>query len=117
QPMVIAAVLVAASGALLAVFGHTLTGLYVFGIMGAASAWSLSTTMPGLIADVAGPTEKGRGLGATHFCWSAGMLSGNLVGGGLVNHSATLAFSIGAMAAAVAALTATALYSQLPRRK
>jgi MFS family permease len=115
RPMVIAAWLVALSAALLAAFGETLAGLYVFGIMGAATAWSLSTTMPGLIADIAGDGEKGRVLGATHFCWSAGMLSGNLVGGDLVERSVTVAFAVGAAAALLAAVTATALAARLTR--
>jgi len=113
RPMLVAAGMVALSALLLAAFAHWTAGLYLFGIMGAASAWSLSTTMPGLIADVSGDGEKGRILGATHFCWSAGMLSGNLVGGGLVDHSATLAFGVGAVAAVLAAVTAAALYGRL----
>jgi predicted MFS family arabinose efflux permease len=110
RPMLVAAALVALSALLLAAGARSLTGLYLFGIMGAASAWSLSTTMPGLVADVSTPSEKGRILGATHFCWSAGMLGGNLTGGALVARSATLAFGVGAAAAALAAVTAVALY-------
>src|SRR5262249_37435947 len=112
-PMVVAACLVALSAGLLAVFSHSLVGLYVCGIMGAASAWSLSTTMPSLIADVSGSGEKGRVLGATHFCWSAGNYSGTRLAGLLAERSTALAFSAGAAAALLAAITATALYVAL----
>jgi MFS family permease len=113
RPMLIAAGLVALSAVLLATFADSLAGLYALGIMGAASAWSLSTTMPALIADVSGEGEKGRVLGATHFCWSAGMLFGSLAGGHLIEYSAGLAFGAGAAAALLAAVTAAALYGRL----
>ena len=89
------AVMLCALGA--AVFGRELWGLYVFGIAGAAAAWSLSTTMPPLINELAGAAEKGRLMALTHLLWSAGMLSGSLLGGALDTlgpHGPVLAFAL-----------------------
>jgi MFS family permease len=59
--------------------------LWVFGVRGTCSAWSLSTTMPLLIDDAAGPGERGRLVGLTALAWNAGMLSGNQVAGKLAS--------------------------------
>lgn len=95
QPIIIAASLVAVSALGLALTGHTLWGLYTFGIIAAASAWSLSTTMPGLIQLIADEGEKGRVVGAAHLSWSLGMLSGSLGAGKLIEWGPAWPFGIG----------------------
>jgi len=80
-----------------ALFANSLTGLFASGVLGAAAAWSLSTTIPGIVRSVAGATEQGRTLGVTELAWSLGMVSGNLVGGQLVEFSVGLPFSIAAL--------------------
>ena len=84
RPILIASSAVTLSALGAALYAQSLVGLYVFGVIGAASAWSLSTTMPGLMNDIAGEEEKGRIVGAAHLAWSLGMTSGNLGGGWLV---------------------------------
>jgi MFS family permease len=69
----------------LAVGARSVPALWVFGVLGACSAWSLSTTMPLLIDDASGPGERGRIVGLTALAWNAGMLSGNLVAGKLAS--------------------------------
>jgi MFS family permease len=81
-------VLIAPTGITLSALGlawgaRSVPALWVFGVLGACSAWSLSTTMPLLIDDASGPGEKGRIVGLTALAWNAGMLSGNQVAGKL----------------------------------
>lgn len=92
-------VLVACGGITISVFClglsvSSVVGLYVFGTLCAMFAWSLSTTMPGLIAQFSEPEERGRGVGITHLAWSFGMLSGKLVGGSLVEMNPSLPFYV-----------------------
>ena len=94
RPILVSASLVAISALGLALTAHTLTGIYVFGILATASAWSLSTTMPGLIQLIAREEEKGRVVGAAHLAWSLGMLSGSLGGGKLIDWGPIWPFGI-----------------------
>ena len=94
RPILVSASLVAISALGLALTAHTLTGIYVFGILATASAWSLSTTMPGLIQLIAREDEKGRVVGAAHLAWSLGMLSGSLGGGKLIDWGPVWPFGI-----------------------
>lgn len=107
RPILVSASLVATSALGLALTAHTLTGIYAFGILATASAWSLSTTMPGLIQLIAREDEKGRVVGAAHLAWSLGMLSGSLGGGKLINwgpiwpFGISVLFCLGALACGV----------------
>ncbi len=94
RPILVSASLVAISALGLALTAHTLAGIYVFGILATASAWSLSTTMPGLIQLIAREDEKGRVVGAAHLAWSLGMLSGSLGGGKLIDWGPIWPFGI-----------------------
>jgi MFS family permease len=95
KPVFVASSLVTVSAIGLMLTSHTLTGLYVFGIMAAGSAWALSTTMPGILQITAGEGEKGRVVGIAHVAWSAGMLSGNLGAGKLIEWGPAVPFGIG----------------------
>jgi DHA1 family multidrug resistance protein-like MFS transporter len=110
RPILISATLVAVSALGLALTGHTLWGLYTFGIVAAASAWSLSTTMPGLIQLIADEGEKGRVVGAAHLSWSLGMLSGSLGAGTLVEWGPAYPFAFGFLFCLGALLCAIGLY-------
>lgn len=91
-PAVILTVLVVCSAVLAGLFSGSVIGLYIFGIMGACTAWSLSTLMPGLIKELSEPGEEGRTLALTHLVWSTAMLLGSLAGGSLVVHGGELPF-------------------------
>ncbi|MGQ9554163.1 MAG: MFS transporter [Anaerolineae bacterium] len=79
---------------LTSLFTKSLAGLYGCGILGAGIAWSLSTTIPGLVSDVAPREEHGRTLGLMHVFWSTGMLAGTQVGGWLVDVNSSLPFLV-----------------------
>ncbi len=103
RPIFVAATLETLSALGLALYADSIAGIYVFGILAAASAWALSTTMPGLLQLVARPGEQGRLVGLAHFAWSAGMLTGNLGAGRLidVNPAWPFAISVGLMLGAL----------------
>jgi MFS family permease len=113
RPVQVAAAGVAISAVLTALFAHSLMGLYVFGIAGAAAAWSLSTTMPGIIHDVAPEGEQGTVVGAAHLAWSAGMLSGSLGGGALVEWRPGAPFAVTAVLCAAACVVAARLMAMI----
>jgi len=91
----LAGVVTAALG--LALSAPRLWGLYGFGILGACSAWSLSTLMPSLVADAIVPIERSRALGFVHLAWNAGMILGSLLGGALLDMAVGLPFFIVAL--------------------
>lgn len=97
------------SAVLLGLFSGSVAGLYVFGILGACSAWSLSVLMPGLIKDLSEPGEEGRTLALTHFVWSGSMLLGSLGAGALVVLNSGLPFLIAAALNVFAVIFAVAL--------
>jgi MFS family permease len=113
RPVRVAAAGVAISAALTALFATSLVGLYVFGIAGAAAAWSLSTTMPGIIHDVAPEGEQGTVVGAAHLAWSAGMLSGSLGAGALVDWRPGAPFAVTALLCGAACVVAARLMKMM----
>ena len=94
RPVLVAASIVTASSVGLALFANSLVGLYAFGILASVSAWSLSTTMPGILQLTARQGEKSRVVGIAHVAWSAGMLSGSLGAGTLIEWGPGLPFGI-----------------------
>ena len=96
RPVFISSSLVAVSAVGLTFTAHTLAGLYIFGIVASVFAWSLSTTMPGILQLTAREGEEGRVVGSAHVAWSAGMLSGSLGGGKLIDWGTSVPFAIGA---------------------
>jgi MFS transporter, YNFM family, putative membrane transport protein len=115
RPIITSSLMVAVSAIGLALFGQTLWGLYAFGIVAAASAWSLSTTMPGLIQLIADEGEKGRVVGAAHLSWSLGMLSGSLGAGKLIEWGPGWPFGIGFIFCLGALACALGLYRMYGR--
>jgi MFS family permease len=71
-----------------------LWGVFVFGTVGAAAAWSLSTLLPLWTARVASVNERGRILGWVHLWWNAAMIAGSVLGGALFERAPGLPFLI-----------------------
>jgi MFS family permease len=69
-------------------------GLFVFGTLGIAAAWSLSTLLPLWVARVTPQEERGRVLGWIHLWWNAAMVAGAMTGGALVERWPSLPFLI-----------------------
>ena len=68
--------------------------VFAFGTAGTAAAWSLSTLLPSLVAQVTVPQERGRVLGWVHLWWNLAMMIGSLLGGYLFERRAGLPFIV-----------------------
>jgi MFS family permease len=77
-----------------AIFAEQPWGLFAFGCLGMASAWSLSTLMLVLVSRAVASHEQGRVLGALHLGWNLAMVLSVLVGGVLVEVRAGLPFAV-----------------------
>lgn len=86
------AILLSATGA--ALLSGNLPGLFVTGTCWAMSAWALSTTMPPLIHELGRGRDDGRLVAFTHLLWSAGMLSGTLAAGVLIDRHPAAPFAL-----------------------
>jgi MFS family permease len=91
----IGGVLSAALG--LAGFAGQLWGLYLFGILGIAAAWALSTLMPVLVSGTVVEARQGRVLGALNLLWNLAMILSAMVGGALVEVRPGLPFALAAL--------------------
>ncbi|MBE0695502.1 MAG: MFS transporter, partial [Anaerolineaceae bacterium] len=81
--------LVAYSGIIIAGLGLSLTattewGLFAFGVLGIAAAWSLSTLMYIWVSDGVEKAEQPSTFGLLHAVWSLSMISGSVLGGWFV---------------------------------
>jgi len=90
-----AGVVVAAVG--LALTANHLWGLFVFGILGGAAAWSLSTLLPVLVSAATPPEEQGRILGALMLAWNLAMVLSAMVGGALSDLNIGVPFATAAV--------------------
>jgi MFS family permease len=72
----------------------SLWGVFAFGALGLAAAWSLSTLLPSLVAEVTVPQERGRVLGWIHLWWSLAMGVGSMAGGAMYEVAARLPFLV-----------------------
>lgn len=111
-PVLVSSSLVALSALCLAFSTHSLLWLYLFGVMTAAAAWSLSTTMPGIINHIAGSEEKGRLMSLTHVAWSVAMAVGTWGAGRLVDVNPALIFAMAAGMGAIAVMCGWGLIRQ-----
>ena len=66
--------------------------LFVFGVLGIAAAWSLSTLMYLWVADGLPKAEHPATFGLLHAVWSLCMIGGSLLGGWLVRLTPGLPF-------------------------
>jgi MFS family permease len=85
RPLRLLSALVPLFAALLALFTNVLPLLFLLGVCANCVLWALSTAMPSLVRAVAAGPAEGRAYGANEMLWSAGMFSGTLLGGALVN--------------------------------
>lgn len=81
RPTSVAYCLLMLSGIGLAVFSGEVWGLFVFGVLGNASAWSLSTMMYVWVNDGIAKEEHPATFGLLHAVWSLSMVSGSLLAG------------------------------------
>jgi MFS family permease len=89
--------LVAYSAAILAGIGlaasaGTVWGLFGFGVLGIAAAWSLSTLMYVWVNDGVQKDDHPSTFGLLHAVWSLSMISGSLLGGWFVSTAPGLPF-------------------------
>ena len=111
-PMLVAlgGVVVAALG--LTLFAGELWGLYVFGILGGAAAWSLSTLMLVLVSGATSPDRQGRVLGALILLWNVAMIISAMVGGALVEVRPGLPFAVAVVLNLVAIAIAVSFFQR-----
>jgi MFS family permease len=93
-PTLIAMGGVALAGLGQAIFAQQPWGLFAFGCLGMASAWSLSTIMLVLVSDAIPAHAQGRVLGALDLVWNLAMVLSILVGGLLVEIRPGLPFAV-----------------------
>ena len=82
------------SGLGLAVGAKSVTLLFVFGILGIAAAWALSTLMYVLVDDGIAKEDHPATFGWLHAVWSFSMIAGTLLGGWLVRVGPGLPFLV-----------------------
>lgn len=110
-PLTAAILLSAVSAALLS---RNLPGLFVAGVAWAMSAWALSTTMPPLIHELGCGRDDGRLIALTHLLWSAGMLSGTVGAGALVDVDPAAPFVLAVICLAITLLVGLRFARLLP---
>lgn len=97
RPTLIAYSVMLLAGLSLAATANTVWGLFGFGVMGIAAAWSLSTLMYVWVADGVAQPDHASTFGLLHAVWSLSMISGSLLGGWLVRLTPGLPFLIGGL--------------------
>ena len=76
----------------MALFARQLWGVFLFGVLGIASAWALASLLFVLVSDGVPRPEHGRAFGLLHATWSIAMISGALLGGALTRIAPGLPF-------------------------
>jgi len=79
-----------------------LWAVFIFGSVGSAAAWSLSTLLPSLVAQATVPEERGRVLGFIHLWWNLAMIVGSLAGAALFEIASGLPFLVAGVIIAIA---------------
>ena len=96
-----------------AAFARQPWGLFAFGCLGVAAAWSLSTMMLVLVSGATSHHEQGRVLGALALVWNLAMVLSVLVGGVLVEVSAGLPFAVASVLGLAGVLVVVSYFRQL----
>ncbi len=107
--------IVAALG--LAAFADQLWGVFLFGVMGLAVAWSLAALMFCLVSDGVPRAEHGRAFGLLHATWSLAMIGGALLGGALTRVAAGLPFLVAGLLNIASVAVAMAFFAHLDRQR
>ena len=91
---------------------NTVWGLFIFGVLGVAAAWSLSTLMYVWVADGVPKAEHASSFGLLHAVWSLSMITGSLLGGTLVRTFPGLPFLIAGLLNVGSLFLALAYYAR-----
>jgi MFS transporter, DHA1 family, inner membrane transport protein len=112
-PTLVVYTVLVASGAGLALTAGTTWGLFVFGVLGVAAAWSLSTLMYVWVADGVQQAERPSAFGLLHAIWCVSMIVGSLLGGWLVRAAPGLPFLVAGALNLASPLLALAFYRRI----
>ena len=115
-PVMTAITCVSLTALALGLLGHSVWLICLFGVLGAGSAWGLSTTMTSLIHDCTEQEDQARVVGLAHVAWSLGFISGTQFAGRLPEGSESLVFVV-AGAACAATIGIAALHFVLRDRR
>jgi len=99
------------------IFATQLWSYYVFGVLGIAAAWSLSTLMPVLIAESTDVEERGRVMGALDILWNLAMIGGAMIGGALLELAMGLPFAVVAVLNVAAIAVAVSFFRLVQVRR
>lgn len=91
-PTQVAYGLIVVCGIGLAAGAQNTTWLFIFGVLGNATAWALSTLMYVWVADSVRKTEHASTFGLLHAVWSVSMIAGSILGGFLVQSQPSVPF-------------------------
>lgn len=100
----------------LALFAQELWGVFLFGVLGIASAWALASLLFVLVSDGVPRPEHGRAFGLLHATWSIAMISGALLGGALTRIAPGLPFLVVGLLNTLSIGLTVAFFRQLARR-
>jgi MFS family permease len=117
NPTIVAYSTVILSGVGLAVTAGTVWGLFLFGVLGVAAAWSLSTLMYVWVADGVSKPEHASAFGLLHAVWSLSMIAGSMLGGWLVREAEWLPFLLVGLFNVGSIFLALAYYGRIPPRQ
>ena len=110
RPTLVAYAAMILAGLGLAASAGTVWGLFVFGVLGVAAAWSLSTLMYVWVADGIPKAEHPSTFGLLHAVWSLSMITGSVLGGWFVHSMPGLPFLIAGLLNAGSFLLTFAYY-------
>ena len=99
------------------ILSGSLWGVFASGALGLAAAWSLSTLLPSLVAEVTVPRVRGRVLGWIHLWWSLAMGVGSMAGGAMFEFEARLPFIVSGALNVVSIGLALRFFQQVSRRR
>jgi predicted MFS family arabinose efflux permease len=101
----------------LAASARQLWGVFLFGILGNAVAWSLAALLFCLVSDGVPRAEHGRAFGLLHAIWSIAMMSGALLGGALTTVAPGLPFLAAGLLNIASLAAAVSFFAHLVRDK
>jgi DHA1 family bicyclomycin/chloramphenicol resistance-like MFS transporter len=111
-PTLVAYTAIILAGLGLAATVNTVWGLFIFGVLGVAAAWSLSTLMYVWVKDGVAQSEHASSFGLLHAVWSLSMIAGSLLGGSLVRTFPGLPFLIAGLLNVGSLFLALAYYAR-----
>jgi MFS family permease len=116
RPTLVAYVILILTGLCLFLGANSLLAVFLFGVLGIAAAWSLSTLMYIWVSDGIPKEDHPATFGLLHAVWSLCMIGGAMLGGWLVRFAPGLPFLVLGLSLIFAPLIA-ALYYQDPLKR